>query len=162
MLGKASPRKPSVVICSRSSRALILLVACRVKQCTASAVSMPRPSSSTWISSVPPPCTSTLMLRACASMAFSRSSLTTDAGRSITSPAAIWLTTASGSVCTRPMAWLLADLAASADVGHLQLGEQILQHLLFLPRQIALRFLSQHHEQIDHMLGLREIAHVLL
>jgi len=44
----------------------------------------------------PPPSTSTVIRVAPASSAFSTSSLTTDAGRSTTSPAAIWFTRASG------------------------------------------------------------------
>ena len=42
---------------------------------------------------------STRMLVAPASMAFSRSSFTTDAGRSTTSPAAIWLTVSGSRTC---------------------------------------------------------------
>jgi len=45
------------------------------------------------------------ILVACASSAFSTSSLTTDAGRSTTSPAAIWSISASGSSLT--FAWPL-------------------------------------------------------
>src|SRR5215213_4436846 len=45
------------------------------------------------ISSIPPPRTLTLMRAAPASSAFSTSSLTIDAGRSTTSPAAIWAAT---------------------------------------------------------------------
>ena len=57
---------------------------------------------------------------------------------------------------------LLADLPAGADVRHLQLGEQVLHHLVFVRRQIPSGFLTQHHEEIDHVLGLRQVAHILL
>ena len=57
---------------------------------------MPWPSSRTRTSVVPPSSISTWTLRAPASSAFSTSSLTTDAGRSTTSPAAILLTRSSG------------------------------------------------------------------
>jgi hypothetical protein len=66
---------------------------------------MPWPSSVTRISSTPPPSSSISTRVAPASMAFSRTSLTTDAGRSITSPAAIWLTKSvgSGRMLARPV-----------------------------------------------------------
>ena len=67
----------------------ILLVACRSSASRASSGSIPSPSSSTRISFLPPSSTATAMRRAPASSAFSTSSLTTDAGRSTTSPAAI-------------------------------------------------------------------------
>src|SRR3954464_6647181 len=51
---------------------------------------MPQPSSTTWIRLRPPSLSVTSIRRAPASMAFSTSSLTTEAGRSTTSPAAIW------------------------------------------------------------------------
>ena len=60
------------------------------------------PSSSTRISRLPPYSTVTAMRVAPASMAFSTSSLTTEAGRSTTSPAAIWLARSSGSWRMRP------------------------------------------------------------
>src|SRR5215467_5776084 len=61
---------------------------------------MPEPSSATRISPSPPPAIATLMRRAPASIAFSISSLTTLAGRSTTSPAAILLTISGGSCRT--------------------------------------------------------------
>ena len=86
----ASPRKPSVITDSRSSIEAILLVACR---CNASGylARLPcrRPSSRTRIRPIPPRSMSMSMRCAPASRLFSTSSLTTDAGRSITSPAAI-------------------------------------------------------------------------
>ena len=51
---------------------------------------MPQPSSLMRIISLPPPSMSTRIWRAPASTAFSSSSFSTPAGRSITSPAAIW------------------------------------------------------------------------
>jgi hypothetical protein len=95
--GSASPRKPSVATASRSSMLAILLVAWR---CTAngnSAASMPPPSSRMRIRRTPPSSSSMSIRCAPASSAFSTSSLTTDAGRSTTSPAAIWLIRTSGS-----------------------------------------------------------------
>ena len=58
-----------------------------------SSAAMPQPSSATRISSPPPCSTVTSIRRAPASTEFSSSSLSTLAGRSITSPAAILFTT---------------------------------------------------------------------
>src|SRR5579859_6636844 len=101
--GSASPRKPSVAIDSRSSLERIFEVACSSKASSASSRTMPQPSSVTRISLRPPASTSTRMRVAPASSAFSSSSLTTDAGRSTTSPAAIWLATWSERTRMRPM-----------------------------------------------------------
>ena len=60
---------------------------------------IPLPSSITWMDVRPASATSTLMCFAPASIAFSTSSLTTEAGRWMTSPAAIWLATLSGKSC---------------------------------------------------------------
>jgi len=92
----ASPRKPSDSTASRSSRLAILLVACRVSASASSSRGMPLPLSATTMRRMPPPSRRTSMSLAPASRLFSTSSLTTDAGRSITSPAAIWLTSTSG------------------------------------------------------------------
>ena len=89
MLGSASPRNPWVTIAARSSDVEILLVACRSIASCASSGSMPTPSSSTRISFLPPSSHVMATRVAAASMAFSTSSFTTDAGRSTTSPAAI-------------------------------------------------------------------------
>src|SRR5882672_2486540 len=91
MLGRASPRKPKLTTCSRSSSALILLVAWRASANGNSSAAMPLPSSRTRHNATPPLSTSMSMRRAPASRAFSTSSLMTEAGRSTTSPAAIWL-----------------------------------------------------------------------
>src|SRR3954465_1403072 len=103
MLGSASPRNPSVRIAPRSSARAILLVACRSIASRASSGSIPSPSSSTRISFLPPSSTAMLMRRAPASSAFSTSSLTTEAGRSTTSPAAIWLARSEGNLWMRGM-----------------------------------------------------------
>ena len=94
--GSASPRKPSVVTASRSSSEAILLVACRASAIGSSPAAMPQPSSRTRTSATPPRSMSISMRVAPASSAFSTSSLTTEAGRSITSPAAIWSTSSPG------------------------------------------------------------------
>ena len=93
----ASPRKPSVRTRNRSSASAILLVAWLATASGSSSAAMPQPSSPTRISSRPPCSTATSIRVAPASTAFSISSLTTLAGRSITSPAAILLTTLGGS-----------------------------------------------------------------
>jgi len=56
---------------------------------------MPKPSSATLMRERPPFLMVTVTRRASASSAFSTNSFTTDAGRSTTSPAAIWLATCS-------------------------------------------------------------------
>ena len=97
MEARASPRKPRVWTRKRSSASWSLLVAWAAKASGRSSAWTPQPSSATRISSTPPCSTSTSTRRAPASMAFSRSSLRTLAGRSMTSPAAILLTTSGGS-----------------------------------------------------------------
>jgi hypothetical protein len=93
----ASPRKPIVATDSRSASEPILLVACRRSASASSSRAMPQPSSSTEISRTPPASSRTVTCAAPASSALSTSSRTTDAGRSTTSPAAIWLISSSGS-----------------------------------------------------------------
>ncbi len=90
--GRASPRKPKVWMFSRSVRSWILLVACRSSATFSSSGVMPQPSSEMAISPMPPRRTDTSTRVAPASSAFSTSSLTIDAGRSTTSPAAIMST----------------------------------------------------------------------
>src|SRR5690606_15929174 len=94
--GSASPRKPRVETCSRSSRVAILLVACRATASGSSSAGMPLPLSRMRIRRTPPSSSSMSTRVAPASRAFSTSSFTTEAGRSTTSPAAIWLTRMSG------------------------------------------------------------------
>jgi hypothetical protein len=92
MLARASPRKPMVLMRNRSSSSRSLLVAWDAKASGSSSGGMPPPSSVTRISARPPSSTSTRTFDAPASIAFSTSSFTTAAGRSITSPAAMRLT----------------------------------------------------------------------
>ena len=101
--GSASPRNPSEPISPRSSTDSILLVAWRSRAHRASSGVMPIPSSVTRISPRPAFRETTETFRAPASMEFSTSSRTTAAGRSTTSPAAIWLATAAGSLRTWPI-----------------------------------------------------------
>ena len=93
MLASASPRKPSVAMVSRSLISASLLVACGRNAVRISSFNMPVPLSLTLMSRVPPSATVTEMSVAPASMLFSTSSFTTDAGRSTTSPAEIMLNT---------------------------------------------------------------------
>src|SRR5579872_6391871 len=94
---------PSVATLSRSSAFLIFDVAWRSKASMASSRTIPQPLSVIWISFLPPASTLILMRVAPASSEFSGISLTTEAGRSTTSPAAIWLATVSESTWMRPM-----------------------------------------------------------
>jgi hypothetical protein len=96
MDAKASPRNPSVAMRSRSVVSAILLVAWGERARCSSASGMPQPSSVMRMSSIPPCSRSRVMRVAPASSAFSVSSFTTLAGRSTTSPAAIWLATSVG------------------------------------------------------------------
>ena len=93
----ASPRKPIVATRSRSCSEPILLVAWRLSASASSCAGMPQPSSSTTMPRTPPAARRTPIWVAPASSALSTSSRTTAAGRSTTSPAAIWLTSSSGS-----------------------------------------------------------------
>ena len=87
---RASPRKPRLAMCMRSSGSRSLLVAWAAKASSRSSAPMPIPSSVTRIRRAPPSSRSTWIRVAPASNAFSTSSFTTEAGRSTTSPAAIW------------------------------------------------------------------------
>ena len=97
MAASASPRKPMVATDSKSSKLPILLVAWRLKAMGSSSRKIPWPSSSTAIRRTPPASKRTVIWLAPASRALSTSSRTTEAGRSTTSPAAIWLISSSGS-----------------------------------------------------------------
>ena len=90
ILAKASPLNPIDLTFAKSSAALILLVACLSKANLKSSFAIPDPLSIILICFIPPFFTSIFMLVAPASIEFSTSSLTTEAGLSITSPAAIW------------------------------------------------------------------------
>ena len=84
-------------ISSRSVKSLILLVACLEMANFNSSFGMPRPLSVTRILSAPPWLMKMSISDAPESMLFSNNSFKTDAGRSTTSPAAIWLIKVSGS-----------------------------------------------------------------
>lgn len=86
--GSASPRKPSERMAKRSPSGSFE-VAWRSTASARSSGLMPAPSSTTRMSSRPPAAMVTAMARAPASIAFSTSSFTAAAGRSITSPAAM-------------------------------------------------------------------------
>ena len=96
MDASASPRNPSDPTASRSSSERILLVAWRASAIVNSSPAMPPPLSSTWMRAMPPASRSTWTSVAPESRLFSRSSFSTEAGRSTTSPAAIWLIRRSG------------------------------------------------------------------
>ena len=93
--GRADRGQRLAAKAERADREQILVVELRggvaLDRSARSARVMPPPSSVTRISRRPPPSVSTSILRAPASSAFSTSSLTTLAGRSITSPAAMRL-----------------------------------------------------------------------
>src|SRR5690606_34317386 len=146
MLGRASPRNPSVWMAKRSLSRRILLVAWRLKASCASSRSIPQPLSTTRMERIPPSSISTRIRSAPASMAFSISSFTTEAGRSTTSPAAIWLTSRSSKmrilpisspsglfVIPQPPLKLVQklDRVERRSPEHVP-GQEILNHLLFL------------------------------
>ena len=117
-LGSASPRKPKLRMSSRSEPS-IFEVACRASASGRSSGAMPQPSSLTRISRLPPPAMAMSMRVAPASSAFSTSSLTAEAGRSTTSPAAMRLAVASSSCRIRGrilMSWRVMppDIAGAA------------------------------------------------
>src|SRR5437773_553402 len=101
MLASASPRKPRVRIERKSSSARSLLVACRANASGTSTGCMPWPSSTTSLKPWPAASTRTSIRAAPASIAFSVSSLTTAAGRSTTSPAAMPSATVAGRIVMR-------------------------------------------------------------
>ena len=103
--GSASPRNPIVAIPQRSSTPRIFEVACAVSASRASAGLIPQPSSVTRTRLRPPAAVSIAIVRAPASSALSTSSLTTLAGRSITSPAAIWSITSAGNTRITSISW---------------------------------------------------------
>ena len=95
--------------CEISRRMRILLVACRSSESRASSRSIPQPSSTTRMREIPPRWIPTSIARAPASMLFSTSSFTTEAGRSTTSPAATWLARVSGRSLIRLIGLLTLD-----------------------------------------------------
>ena len=112
ILAIASPLNPSVPMDARSSGRDILLVACWRNASSASSSSIPQPSSVTAIlvTAVLSAARSILIRFAPASTAFSTSSFTTDAARSTTSPAAMWLIVSSSRTVITPItsspAWI--------------------------------------------------------
>ena len=101
--GSASPRKPSVRMANRSSSAS-LEVACRSTDSARSPGPMPQPLSVTRMRLKPPEAVTTSISVEPASSAFSTSSFTTLAGRSMTSPAAMRLIVSGDSwrMATKP------------------------------------------------------------
>lgn len=97
MAARASPLNPMVLTCSRSFNEAILLVACLRMASGSCSCGMPMPLSSMVIRRMPPAISLTVISVAPASNALSINSLTTEDGRSTTSPAAIWLMSSSGS-----------------------------------------------------------------
>jgi len=110
----ASPRNPSVAMCSSSSADWILEVACRWKARGASSAGMPLPLSMTRISRLPPASNSTVMREAPASIEFSNNSLTTDAGLSTTNPS-VW---AAGDVTGNPQFVYVAAASGNIAAGN--------------------------------------------
>ena len=96
MDASASPRNPIVVSENKSVDCWIFDVACRSNARRASVALMPFPLSMTCMDVRPAPLIMTFIMVASASIEFSTSSFTTDAGRCMTSSAAIWLATESG------------------------------------------------------------------
>ena len=103
ILAKASPLNPIEVTTSKSSAVLILLVACLSKAISKSSCAIPFPLSVTFIKEIPPFFISTVILFAPASIEFSTISFITDAGLSITSPAAILFIVKSSSKTIFPI-----------------------------------------------------------
>ena len=89
ILNKASPLKPKVLICIKSSLFLTLLVANLSNTSGESSEFIPDPLSEILILSNPPDTVSMFILVAPESIEFSINSFITDTGLSITSPAAI-------------------------------------------------------------------------
>ncbi|MCY1213704.1 hypothetical protein D9M72_254960 [compost metagenome] len=114
MDARASPRNPIEATDSSSSSERILLVAWRARASGSSSGGMPPPSSVTAMRRMPPPSSRTSMARPPASIAFSRISLSTEAGRSMTSPAAIWLISRSGSARMERRSVMLLEASGMA------------------------------------------------
>ena len=103
MAASASPRKPSVPMASKSLPVFILLVAWRRMAFGTSSRAMPQPLSVMRTNDVPPSLISTVTALAPASAQFSSISLTADAGRSTTSPAAMRLAVCLSSTLMIPI-----------------------------------------------------------
>ena len=89
MEGNASPLKPNEKVFERSSKFVILFVACRQTDICKSSLFIPHPLSQTEINFLPDFSISTDTVVAFASRAFSTNSFTTFRGLSTTSPAEI-------------------------------------------------------------------------
>ena len=89
MLDNASPRNPREPMDSKSSAVFILLEACLKNAVGITTYGIQAPLSVIRIREIPPSFISMVIAVAIASMAFSVSSFTTEAGLSMTSPAAI-------------------------------------------------------------------------
>ncbi|CAM3907251.1 hypothetical protein CADE109221_15885 [Castellaniella denitrificans] len=117
MEASASPRNPRVATDSSSARDAILLVAWRCRARGIWSGGMPWPSSATRMRRMPPPSRRISMARAPASRAFSSNSFSTEAGRSMTSPAAIWLIRTSGrAAMVRIMKTIIVSKSSGARV----------------------------------------------
>ena len=116
----ASPRNPMVWRRKRSPAWRIFDVAWRSNARRASVSDMPLPLSTTCRLVRPESTLTTLTAVAPASMEFSTSSLTTLAGRWMTSPAAIWLATESGNSCIISLIVFLYVLSLCVNVGCLK------------------------------------------
>ena len=103
ILAKASPLNPIDLTSWRSSAERILLVACLSNAISTSSLAIPFPLSATLMYDIPPFFISTIIFVAPASIEFSTISFTTDAGLSITSPAAIWFIVSSSNNTIFPM-----------------------------------------------------------
>ena len=102
--------------CSKSFKVLILLVAWRWSASSMSSEWMPLPLSLTRIRRIPPPASSTSIAVAPASILFSTISFRALAGRSTTSPAAIWLTRWSGSAAIRDIGFFQKKATAEGKI----------------------------------------------
>src|SRR5690606_16480919 len=120
ILASASPRNPSVRIRNKSCSLAILLVAWRENDNNASSASIPTPLSMIWMDVSPASISSTSIAVLPASMAFSTNSLTTEVGRSTTSPAAILLDKGSSINRMTPMISLLINQFLLQFVNELQ------------------------------------------
>src|SRR5450755_2256077 len=113
---------------------------------------MPQPSSATSISFIPPPRTRTAIRVAPASSAFSTSSLTTERGRSMTSPAAIWPIVSGSSTRIARTSFtdsLWRHLEQQRLLEHRRFGELAAQRRLRFERRTAV-------ERVGDLLGARD------
>ena len=131
MLAKPSPRKPMLATCSKSFKVLILLVAWRWSASSMSSGWMPLPLSLTRIRRMPPPASSTSIAVAPASILFSTISFRALAGRSTTSPAAIWLTRWSGRAAIRDIGFFQKSNGGRGNYRYLRINSHSTRTILF-------------------------------